>query len=71
MITLFSSSPNLYEQIELVMQATFAGAIKTSVEWIAESMISLFNNHNSYVRPIGGDILSDEMFVSWSEPLIG
>ena len=36
LITLFSSYPNLYEQVELVIQATFVGAIKTSVESIAE-----------------------------------
>ena len=59
MITLLSSSPNLYEQIELVMQATFVGAIKS----IAESMILVFNNLNSDVRPIGNDILNYEMFV--------
>ena len=71
LITLFSSSPNLHEEIELVMQATYVRAIKTSVESIAESMISVFNNHNSDIRPVGDAILNDEMFVTWNGPEMG
>ena len=41
LIKSFSTSPTLYEGIELVMQATFVGAIKTSVESIAESGLAL------------------------------
>ena len=39
LIKSFSTSPTLYEGIELVMQATFVGAIKTSVE---QSLLSLY-----------------------------
>ena len=46
----------LYEQIDIVMQATFMGAINTSIESIAESMISVFNDHNSDERLIVDDI---------------
>ena len=53
------------------MQATFVIAIKTSVKSIAESMILVFNNLNSDVRPIGNDILNDEMFVTRKGPEIG
>ena len=51
--------------------ATFVGAIKTNVKSIAESMILVFNNLNSDVRPIGNDILNDEMFVTQKGPEIG
>ena len=47
LIKSFSTSPTLYVGIELLMQATFVGAIKTSVESIAKSVISVYNKHNS------------------------
>ena len=69
LITLFYSSPNLYEQIDIVI-VTVMGATNSSIESIAESMISVFNNHNSDVRLIVEDILNDEKFVTWNGPEI-
>ena len=63
-IKLFSSSTNLYEGIEHVMQAAYVAAIKTSVKSIAESMISVYNTHNSDIRPIAEDTANDEMIVT-------
>ena len=53
------------------MQATFVGAIKTSVESISESVISVYNKHNSDIRTIGEELANDEMFVAWNGPEIG
>ena len=50
----FSTSPALYEGIELVLRATYEASIKLSVESVAESVISVYNLHNSKVRPIRG-----------------
>ena len=57
--------------IELVIQATFVAAIKTSVESIAKAVISVFNRHNSDIRTISEEKLNDEMFVMWNGPEIG
>ena len=67
----FASSEKLFEGIELVMQATFVAAIKTSVESIAEAVISIFNQHNSDNRKLSEENLNDEMFVAWNGPEIG
>ena len=53
------------------MQATFVAAIKTSVESIAEAVISIFNQHNSDNRKLSEENLNDEMFVAWNGPEIG
>ena len=53
------------------MQATFVGTIKTSVESIAESVISVYNKHNSDIRKIREELANDEMFVAWNGPEIG
>ena len=58
-IRIFSSKPDLYKGIEHVMQAAYVGAINTSVESIAESIISIYNRHNSDIRPIGEDAAND------------
>ena len=68
---IFSTSPSLYEGIEMIMQRTFVAAIKVSVEYIAETVISVYNRHNSDMRPLGEDQLNDVMFVAWNGPEVG
>ena len=50
LIKLFSSSPQLYEGIELLMRATYEACIKISVESVAESIIYIYNQHNRKIR---------------------
>ena len=61
----------LYKGIELIMQACAVGAIKISVESVAESMISKYNIHNSNIRPIGEDTDVHEMIIDYNGPEIG
>ena len=67
----FSTSPALYEGIELVLRATYEASIKLSVESVAESVISVYNLHNSKVRPIGEETLNDELFIAFNGPELG
>ena len=53
------------------MQATFVGAIKTSVESIAESVISVYNKHNSDIRKIREELANDDIFAALNGPEIG
>ena len=71
LINLFSCTPSLYEGIELIMQSAYVAAIKVSVESVAESVISVYNRHNSDIRPMEENQVNDEMFVSWNGPEIG
>ena len=34
-------------------------------------MISVYNKHNSDIRPIDEDTVNDEMFVAWNGPEMG
>ena len=61
----------LYEGIELIMQSVFVAAIKISVESVAESVISVYNRHNSDIRPMEENQMNDEMFVALNGPEIG
>ena len=63
-----SSSPSMYEGIELVLRATFEASIKLSVESVAESVISVYNLHNSKLRPINEETGDDELFVVYNGP---
>ena len=51
-IKYFMEHRHLYKDTELVVQATSVLGIKLSVESIAESYISVYNQHNSDIRPI-------------------
>ena len=61
----------LYKGIELIIQACAVGAIKISVESVAESMISKYNIQNSNIRPIGEDTAEHEMMIVYNGPEIG
>ena len=71
LIKIFMRSEKLYKGIELIMQACAVGAIKISVESVAESMISKYNIHNSKIRPIGEDTAEHEMMIDYNGPAIG
>ena len=62
---------DMYSGIEAVMQACVVGSIKTSVESVAESMISKYNIHNSKIRRITDDVADDEMIIDYNGPDIG
>ena len=71
LIKRISSSPELYEGIELVLRATYEASIKLSVESVAESVISVYNLHNSKVRNIGEETANDELFIAVNGPEMG
>jgi hypothetical protein len=49
---MFMIKPDLYRNIEMVLQAICVGCIKLSVESISESMISKYNIHSNELRCI-------------------
>ena len=63
-------NPDLYRNIEMVMQAICDGCIKLSVESVAESMISKYNSHNNELRCIFEETAHLEMLVAYSGPEI-
>ena len=73
LIKLFSSSPQLYEGIELLMRATYEACIKISVESVgdSESIISIYNQHQSKIRNISEDNANDELLISFNGPEVG
>ena len=54
-----------------MIQATAVGAIKISVESVAESIISKYAIHNNKLRPIKDTTANDEMFVAVNGPELG
>ena len=52
------------------MRATYEACIKLSVESVVESVISVYNKHNSKVRNIDETTANDEMFISVNGPEI-
>ena len=67
----FMRKETYYDGIEMIMQATAVSSIKLSVESIAESFISIYNIHNSKLRPIEEDTAEDEMMIHLNGPEIG
>ena len=53
----------LYKDIEMIMAAAVVGCIKLGLESIAESMISKYNIHSSYIRPITDDSVHNEIVI--------
>ena len=60
----------LYKDIEMIMAAAVVGCIKLGLESIAESMISKYNIHSSYIRPISDDSVHNEMVIDCNGPSI-
>ena len=58
----------MYTGIELVLQACVVGAIKISVESVAESMITKYNIHNSKIRPVDDITVEHEMMIDYNGP---
>ena len=71
LIKLLSSSPSLYEGIQLLMRATYEACIKISVESVAESVISVYNSHNSKIRPVCEDNENNVLFIDYNGPEMG
>ena len=67
----FMRTPALYREIEMVLQATVIGAIKISVESVAESIISKYALHNSKIRKLNDSTANDEMFIAVNGPELG
>ena len=59
------------ERIEMVLQATFMGAIKISVESVAESIISKYALHNRKMWKLNDSTANDEMFIAEYWPELG
>ena len=53
------------------MRATYEACVKRSVESVAESVISVYNQHNCKIRNIGEQNANDELFVAYNGPEIG
>ena len=68
LIKQFLKDPKLYKDIEMVMKATLAVAIKISVESVAESVILKYFIHNTKIRPVSDKISNDEMFIAVNGP---
>jgi hypothetical protein len=63
----FMNKPDLYRNIEMVLQAICVGCIKLSVESVAESMISKYNIHNNKFRCISKETAHLEMLEALTE----
>ena len=53
------------------MQATLVGAIKISVESVAESVMSNYAIHNSKIRKLNDKTANNEMFIAVNGPEVG
>ena len=71
LIKTFMRNSNQYKGIEMIMQATIIGAIKISVESVAESIISKYGIHNSKIRALKDTTANNEMFVAINGPEVG
>ena len=67
----FMIKPDLYRNIEMVLQAICVGCIKLSVESVAESMISKYNIHNNELRCISEETVHLEMCLAYNGSEIG
>ena len=61
LIQKFMINEELHEGIEIIIQVCVGGSIKISVESVAESLISKYNNYNSKIRRISDEIADFEM----------
>ena len=59
--SLLSSKTKLFRGIETILHAIYVGAISTSVETDAKSVISMYSLHNSYLRPAKDETIDNEM----------
>jgi hypothetical protein len=66
----FMIRPDLYRNIEMVVQAIIVGCIKLSVKSVAESMILKYNIHNNEMICISEETAHLEMFASNNGPEI-
>ena len=64
-------NPALFREIEMVLKANVIGAIKISVERVAESIKSKYALHNSKIRKENDSTANDEMFIAVNGPELG
>lgn len=68
-IKLFLDTHNqLYSDIQMIIHAICSSCVSVGIESNAESAISLYNIHNTYLRPLSDDCLENEMIVSFNGP---
>ena len=67
----FNPSDNLFNGIEMVMQAMAVSSVKQSCESVLESMVSKYENHFSFNRNMSEDKVNDEFFVAVNGPSLG
>ena len=67
----FAPSNNLFEGIEMIMQAMATAAVKQSCESILESMVSRYENHFSSNRNMAEESINHEFFVAVNGPSLG
>ena len=70
-IKTFMRTPALFREIEMVLKANVIGAIKISVERVAESIKSKYALHNSKIRKENDSTANDEMFIAVNGPELG
>ena len=70
-IKTFMRTPTLYREIDMVLQTTVIGAVKISVESVAESIISKYALHKSIIRKLNDNTANDEMFIAVNGPELG
>ena len=67
----FNPSDNLFNGIEMVMQAIAVSSVKQSCESVLESMVSKYENYFSFNRNMSEDKVNDEFFVAVNGPSLG
>ena len=67
----FNPSDNLFNGIEMVMQAMAVSSVKQSCESVLESMVSKYENHFSFNRNMSEDKVNDEFFFAVNGPSLG
>ena len=64
----FNPSDNLFNGIEMVMQAMAVSSVKQSCESVLESMVSKYKNHFCFNRNMSEDKVNNEFFVAVNGP---
>ena len=68
MKTFFEESNNLYQGIEMVLQAMAVSSVKSSCESILESFVSMHENHFDQCRNVDETTATEEFEISVNGP---
>ena len=66
--TFFEESNNLYQGIEMVLQAMAVSSVKSSCESILESFVSMYENHFDQRRNVNENSATEEFEISVNGP---